>query len=55
MIFKDFPDSVVLASTYYDSAIFMPYDFSKKLIENQLQIYQFLIKTNYNMIIFNNL
>jgi putative ABC transport system permease protein len=45
-VLKDFPSSPILASTDYNSAIFMPYEVSKKLTDNQVQIFQVLAKTN---------
>ncbi len=45
-IFKDFPASPILVSTDYNSSIFMPYEVSKKLTDNQPQIFQILAKAN---------
>ncbi len=45
-VFEDFPNTSLIASTDYNSTIFMPYEVSKKLIGGQVQISQILAKAS---------
>ncbi len=43
-VFKEFPAGSMVTNTDYNTAIFMPYDVSKEISANQVQIYQVLTK-----------
>ncbi|MFO0920235.1 MAG: ABC transporter permease [Candidatus Saccharimonadales bacterium] len=45
-VFKEFPNSTFLSAGDYDSAIFMPYEVSKGLIDDDAQIFQVLVRAN---------
>lgn len=45
-IFAPFKDGSLLNNTDYNSAIFMPYETSKQLVDGQVQIYQLLAKSS---------